>query len=138
MSLGKSGKGSVLVALHVLLALFSTSGIFSKLASGYSFLSLGFVLCYSGMVCVLGAYAIGWQQVIKRLPLTTAYANRAVTVVWGIVWGAVIFGESVSWQKVLGALVVLSGVALYAFAGDAKADSYAEPGSDAENRGDVA
>ena len=83
---------------------------------------MGFVLCYGGMVAVLGIYAIGWQQVIKRLPLTTAYANRAVTVVWGIVWGAVLFGESITWQKALGAIVVLAGVALYATAGDDPAE----------------
>ena len=78
-------KLKVLLVLHILLVLFSTSGIMSKLAAGYDFMSLGFILCYGGMVCILGVYAIGWQQVIKRLPLTTAYANRAVTVVWGLV-----------------------------------------------------
>ena len=136
MSLGNTGKGSVYAALHGLLVLFSTSGIFSKLASGYPFLSLGFILCYGGMVCVLGVYAIGWQQVIKRLPLTTAYANRAVTVVWGIVWGALLFGESVTWQKVVGALVVLAGVALYALAGDE--DGEPQDGPAAEKGGDAA
>lgn len=113
-----SSRPKVLLALHLLLALFSCSGIMSKLASGYPFMSWGFILCYGGMVCVLGIYAIGWQQVIKRIPLTTAYANRAVTVVWGIVWGAVLFGETITWPKVVGALVVLAGVALYATAGD--------------------
>lgn len=133
-----SSQNKTLVMLHTLLVLFSTSGIFSKLAAGYPFLSLGFILCYGGMVCVLGVYAIGWQQVIKRVPLTTAYANRAVTVVWGIVWGALLFGESVTWQKVLGALVVLAGVALYALAGDDGADSRAESGPDAEKGGEAA
>lgn len=118
MSLKANGNGRVFFALHVLLAFFSASGILSKLAAGYPFMSLGFILCYGGMVCVLGVYAIGWQQVIKRMPLTTAYANRAVTVVWGIVWGAVLFGEAITWQKALGAFVVLAGVALYALAGD--------------------
>ena len=103
------------------------SGIFSKLASGYPFMSAGFIICYGGMVCVLGVYAIGWQQIIKRLPLTTAYANRAVTVVWGIVWGTVLFGEPVTWQKVLGAVVVLFGVALYALAGDDENASNGKP-----------
>ena len=114
----RGSRAKVLVALHILLVLFSASGILSKLAAGYTFMSLGFILCYGGMVCVLGVYAIGWQQVIKRMPLTSAYANRAVTVVWGIVWGAVLFGEAITWQKALGALVVLAGVALYALAGD--------------------
>lgn len=111
-------KLKVLLVLHLLLVLFSFSGIMSKLAAGYDFMSLGFVLCYGGMLCLLGVYAIGWQQVIKRLPLTTAYANRAITVVWGLVWGALLFNESITAPKVVGALVVLAGVVLYATAGD--------------------
>lgn len=103
----------------------------SKLAAQFPFMSAEFVLCYGGMIVVLGIYAIGWQQVIKRIPLTTAYANRAVTVIWGIVWGVLLFDEAVSWQKVVGALVVLAGVALFATAGD---DSDPERG-DAEARG---
>lgn len=123
----ETNRAKVLIALHALLLLFSMSGIFSKLASGYPFMSAGFIICYGGMVCVLGVYAIGWQQIIKRLPLTTAYANRAVTVVWGIVWGTVLFGEPVTWQKVLGAVVVLFGVALYALAGDDENASNGKP-----------
>ena len=114
------GHASALVALHILLMVFSLSGVASKLASTHPFLSVPFILYYGLMVVVLGVYAIGWQQVIKRLPLTTAYANRAVTVIWGIVWGAVLFHESVSVQKVLGAVIVLVGVALYAVADHAQ------------------
>jgi drug/metabolite transporter (DMT)-like permease len=105
-----------MVALHALVMVFSLSGITSKLAAQHPFLSWGFIFYYGLMVVILGVYAIGWQQVIKRMPLTTAYANRAVTVVWGIVWGALIFHEHISWQKVLGAAIVLVGVALYAIA----------------------
>lgn len=106
----------VLLALHLLLMLYSTSGILSKTAARYPFMSPGFILSYGGMIAVLGVYAIGWQQVIKRIPLTTAYANRAVTVIWGIIWGAVLFHEGVSPLKVVGALMVLAGVVLFALA----------------------
>lgn len=118
MSAASGTRGKTLLALHLLLAVFSLSGIMSKLAAQFPFMSAEFVLCYGGMIVVLGVYAIGWQQVIKRIPLTTAYANRAVTVIWGIVWGALLFDEAVSWQKVLGAVVVLAGVVLFAMAGD--------------------
>lgn len=107
-----------LIGLHVLLMVYSLSSICGKLASGYSFLSLGFIVCYGGMIGLLGAYALGWQQVIKRLPLTFAYANRAVTVVWGIVWGALFFSEPITAGKLVGALIVLAGVVLYATSGD--------------------
>ena len=108
------GSTRVLVALHALLALYSLSSICGKLAAGFDFLSLGFMLCYGGMIAVLGIYAIGWQQIIKRVPLTFAYANRAVTVVWGIIWGALFFHEGISPLKLLGAAIVLAGVVLYA------------------------
>ena len=104
--------------LHLILGVYAGSSVCSKLAAQQPFLSVGFILLYGGMLAALVVYAFGWQQVIKRMPLTTAYANRAVTVVWGIVWGAVLFGEAITWQKALGTLVVLAGVALYALAGD--------------------
>lgn len=103
----------VYLGLHILLLVYSGSMIFSKLASGYSFLSVGFILCYGMMIFLLGAYAVFWQQIIKRLPLMTAYANKAVTVVWGIVWGAAVFDEEITWGKALGAVLVIAGVLLY-------------------------
>ena len=58
-------------------------------------------------------YAIGWQQVIKRLPLTMAYANRAITIVWGIIWGLLFFNEKLNAGKIIGAVIVIAGVLLY-------------------------
>lgn len=110
--------------LHILLMVYSTSGILSKLAAGEPFLSFRFCLYYGGVIALLGIYAIGWQQIIKRLPLTTAFANKAVTVVWGIIWGAVFFHESVTVGKIIGAVLVIAGVALFAAAdGDKEADN---------------
>lgn len=114
-------KAKTYLALHGMLVLYSFSGICGKLAAQFDFLSVGFIACYAGMICILGIYAIGWQQVIKRMPLTLAYANRAVTVVWGIVWGLLLFSEPLNPFKLIGALVVLAGVALFAYA-DAEDD----------------
>lgn len=102
-----------LIMLHILLGVYSMSGILSKLAGQASFLSIRFILCYAGVIGLLGVYAIGWQQIIKRMDLTTAFANKAVTVVWGIVWGWLFFGEAVTVGKLIGAAVVISGVILY-------------------------
>ncbi len=112
----KGNRTKVLVALHLLLMVYSTGSIFSKTAAQYSFMSWQFILGYGGMIAVLGIYAIGWQQVIKRMPLTAAYANRAVTVAWGIVWGVLVFHEGISPLKLVGAAVVLAGVVLFAIA----------------------
>ena len=116
MSPKKSKRYSMLIALHILLMVYSMSGIFSKLASGEPFLSLKFCLYYGGVIAILGVYALGWQQIVKRLPLTVAFANKAVTVVWGIVWGVLFFGEKVTAGKVIGATIIILGVVLYAIA----------------------
>ena len=102
-----------ILALNVLLMFFSLGGIFSKLASKQPFLSLKFILCYGALLFIMFVYAIGWQQIIKRLPLTMAYANRAVTIVWGIIWGLLFFNEKLNVGKIIGAVILIAGVLLY-------------------------
>lgn len=103
--------------LHGLLLLFSFAPVCSKLAGRYPVFSVNFFLFYGLMVLILGIYAIFWQQIIKRMPLTAAYANKAVTVVWGMVWGVLLFTEVVTVQKVVGAAVIIAGIVLYAVSG---------------------
>ena len=73
------------------------------------FLSAAFIVLYGLMLLALVTYAAGWQQVIKHLPLTTAYANKAVTVVWGILLGLAVFGEAVTPRRVIGAVIIICG-----------------------------
>lgn len=103
-----------LAALHILLAVYSISNVFSKLAADAPFMSVAFIGYYGGVLLILAIYAIGWQQIIKRMPLTTAYANKAVTIVWGIVFGMIFFGETVTPLMIVGALVIVAGIVLYA------------------------
>lgn len=107
-------KGKTLFALHLMLMIYSVSGICSKLAGQHPFLSLEFCFFYGIVILLLGFYAIGWQQIIKRLPLSVAFANKAVTVIWGSVWGVLFFHETITVGKVVGATMVIIGVVLYA------------------------
>ena len=106
----KSQKIKYYIALHIELFLFSLGGICSKFASGYEFLSFGFIFFYGLVILNLGVYAIVWQQIIKKLPLNTAYSNKAITVAWGILWGFLFFGETIKWNMILGAVIVIIGV----------------------------
>lgn len=108
-------------ALHLLLMVYSITGICSKLAGKYSFLSLGFCFFYTIVILLLGLYAIGWQQIIKRIPLTVAFANKAVTVVWGLVWSVLFFGEHITWIKLVGVVCVVVGVVIFVTADREKA-----------------
>lgn len=107
-------KVKVLFLLHMMLMIYSTTGICSKMAAEQTFLSLPFCFYYGMVIPLLGVYAIGWQQVIKRIPLTMAFANKAVTVVWGIIWGILVFHESLTPAKIVGAVIVVAGVVLFA------------------------
>lgn len=111
-----NGKLRTLLPLHLLLLVYSTSGIFSKTAANLPWFSPPFFACYFAVLCILAIYAIGWQQVIKRMPLSTAYANKAVTLAWGLLWSALFFKEAVTPGKVVGVLLVIAGIALSAWA----------------------
>ena len=106
----------VLVVLHVMLLVYSCTDIVSKYAATSEFFSLTFIVLWFCVLALMGLYAIGWQQVIRRIPLTTAFANKAITIVWGIFWGAVLFGEAVTAGKVAGAALIIAGIVLFVFA----------------------
>lgn len=108
-----SGKLKQYFALHLLLMVYSLSGLVSKTAAGVPFLSWHFCLLYAALIALLGVYAIGWQQILKRMDLTTAFSNKAVTVVWGIIWGALFFLEPVTVPKIVGAAMIVVGVVLF-------------------------
>ena len=108
------------ILLHFILFIYSFNGIFSKTAAGKPFLSFEFCLFYGLVIIGLGVYAILWQQVLKVIPLNIAYANKAVTLIWGMVWGALVFGESISVNNIIGAAIVLAGVLLMVTGGEKK------------------
>ena len=108
------------VLLHVLLMVYSLSNVFSKLAAGESFLSVRFCLFYGGTLLLLAVYALGWQQIIRAMPLTTAFAHKAVTVVWGIAWGLIFFQEAWNWGKGFGAVLIIAGILLFSTEAEAQ------------------
>jgi len=102
------------ILLNILLLVFSLSSVCSKIAAQEEFMSFRFIIMYGFVVMLLGIYAIFWQQIIKSMPLTAAYANRAVTVFWGMLWGLIIFKEKITPGKVAGAALVIAGIILFA------------------------
>lgn len=108
----KENKRKILILLHILLLIYSLLGICSKLAAQEAFLSFKFCLFYFVVILNLGIYAICWQQIIKRLPLVTAFANKAITVAWGILWGMLFFHEKITVNKIIGAFIIIVGIVL--------------------------
>ena len=61
---------------------------------------------------ILGIYAIFWQQILKKFTLTTAFFNKAVIVIWGMIWGTLFFKEKITLNMIIGAIIVLIGISL--------------------------
>ena len=105
-------KTKYFLLLHLGVLIYSLSVVFSKYAAGTPFFSPSFFLFYGLSLAMLAIYAIVWQQALKGLLLSTAYANRALAMVWSIVFGIILFGETVTVRHLIGVLVILCGVIL--------------------------
>ena len=100
-------------ALLGVFAIYSSSGIFSKLASQQGFMTLPYIGYTAGVVFVLGVYAILWQQIIKKVPLSTAYMFKCTSGIFGLLFALLSFKESFSLANALGAAISFCGVMLY-------------------------
>lgn len=98
------------VFLHISLFVYSLGAVFSKKASEEVFFSCRFVAFYGIVLIILVFYAIMWQQVLKKMKLIVAYANKAVTVIWGLFWGAIIYKEDIDILNILGTFIIILGV----------------------------
>ena len=101
-----------LIVMQAAVAVYSFSGAAGKLASAHAFIAVPFILLYGLEILCLGVYAILWQQIIKRFELSVAYVNRAMSLLWSLVWSAFLFNEHISIQNIIGVVIVVCGVAL--------------------------
>ena len=109
-SIENKNKFTWLLILHALVCFLSFGGVLSKCSSRQEFLSLPFIGIYIAEIFILFVYALLWQQVLKHLSLTVAFANKAVSMIWATAWGVLFFDEVVTGQMLLGIGIVLAGV----------------------------
>lgn len=99
----------MLLVLQGAVCLYTVSGIAAKFASHYAFLSWEFILCYGAEILVLGVYAIVWQQIIKRMDISIAYANRSLAIFWSMLWAWLLFEEQITLQNLIGVALIFIG-----------------------------
>jgi drug/metabolite transporter (DMT)-like permease len=80
------------------------------MASGYPTLSTWFVVYYGISILILMVYAVLWQLVLKRVELSRAYAMKPITTLLSMFWGVALFQEEITWNMLLGAMVILFGI----------------------------
>lgn len=95
--------------LYAGFAVYSFGAVFAKYAAAQSaFVKM--LVYLIGEIFVLGIYAVFWQQALKRFPLVVAISNKGVTVVFSLIWSALLFQEEITIANVLGSLVIFLGI----------------------------
>ena len=105
---------SKIIALLLINLLYASVGIFTKLASQQEFLSWAYVFSFGGAVAVIGIYAILWQQIIRRIELSTAYMFKGTTIIFTMLFAHWLFGEQITWNNIVGAVIIIIGIVLFA------------------------
>ena len=107
-------KHTWILYLVLLISIFisTLSGVCAKFAASQPIFSFKFFLYYGLEILILGIYAIIWQQVIKRLNLAIAYSFKASALIWTLVWGLIIFNETINATKIIGVAIVIVGIIL--------------------------
>ena len=97
-----------IILLQAIVVIYTVSGIMAKFASAGE--TLERVILFFGLdLMFLGIYAICWQQMIKIFPLSVAYANRAMALLWSAVWAKIVFGEQIGVKQMIGIAFVILG-----------------------------
>lgn len=102
---------SSLIGINLLYACVT---LFTKFAAQQEFLSIAYCVGLAGAIGVMGAYAICWQQVLKRIELSTAYMFKGTSLIFVMLLAFAIFGEAITMMNIIGACVIIVGIALYA------------------------
>ena len=98
------------ILLHGGFFIYSLNAVFAKLAGRQELFSFDFFVYYVIYMLILAIYALIWQIILKNFKLSTAFANRGICVIWGMMWGIIIFGEVLTPGKVIAAVLILSGI----------------------------
>ena len=101
--------GDILL-LQLAVLVYSLVTVCAKFASQNAFLSPGYIFFFGLEFVVLGIFAVLWQQAIKHFQLSIAYANKAMGLLWSMLWSHLIFRQGITPAKVIGVLLVMAGV----------------------------
>lgn len=96
--------------LCVAVAIYSLSGFFTKLASGFAYLSKAYLLCLCSAIFVLAIYAVLWQMILKVIPLNQAYPFRSLGLVYSLLIACLAFHEEITIHNLVGSAMVLCGL----------------------------
>lgn len=106
---------STTILIIVGFTIYSLTGVFSKLASMYPFLSIAYVAFFACTIVMLGIYAVMWQIILKRMPLNIAFLCKSSTIIISMMFARFLFNENITLKNGIGALIILIGLIVLAW-----------------------
>lgn len=94
--------------------IYACTSICTKMASRKEMLSWPYLLWIAGAIGVMGLYALLWQQVIARMPLSTAYMYKGTSLIFILLISAMLFDEAITTNNLIGSAIIIVGIVLYA------------------------
>ena len=99
--------------LLICFMIYASTGIFTKYASLYPFLSWQYILSFLGAIGIMGIYAVLWQQVLKYIELSVAYTFKGTALIFTMLLAYWLFGEPITTNNIIGAAIIIFGIILY-------------------------
>ena len=109
----KTSKLPVYAALLGANLIYACESVFIKLASRQEQFSPRYILFLACALAVLGLYAIVWQQIIKRVPISEAYMFKGTALIFVLLISVIFLGEHITLANVIGAAMIVSGIILF-------------------------
>lgn len=94
--------------------IYACTSICTKMASQQEMLSVPYLLWIAGAVAVMGLYALLWQQIIARMPISTAYMFKGTSLIFVLLISSLLFGEAITANNIIGSAIIITGIVLYA------------------------
>ena len=114
VAVGERNTGLIWLALIGINLIYACTYICMKKASGFEFLSSPYILWTVGAVVIMGVYALLWQQILVRTPLSTAYMFKGTSLIFVLLLSALLFGEGITTKNIIGSVIIVTGILLYA------------------------
>ena len=101
----------VLISVNLI---YACTSICTKMASRQEIMSWSYLFWIAGAISVMGIYAILWQQVIARMPLSTAYMFKGTSLIFVLLFSVFLFDETITLNNIIGAVIIIFGIVLFA------------------------
>lgn len=78
------------------------------------FMSLAYIGYFAASIAVMGIFAVLWQQVLRHIELSTAFMFKGMCIIYMLIIVHYLFGEQITLQNIIGSVIIIAGIILYA------------------------